>query len=256
MTEQNEFAIARLIQDLLDAVKRRAQATGAVLQEWVNLRQFASRQQPKSLRETQILARELVGFAENVSRLVSQLPQREDDGRAQTTPDQADNAHADHGQIENQGAMAIDDAMALLCSIGRTLATQDGADDPNGPFHATADPIYMVEVTRRVYGVDVSHYDPDGYETNDDGKDVPYVECRELVQGAVSLTRRGIDAFLESNRHNLLNPGVYVASLWRVDEMIALRQALMALARNPALCPECHNGAPGHKPDCSRAGDP
>jgi hypothetical protein len=108
----------------------------------------------------------------------------------------------------------------FLHRLGVLLRTQDGMDDPRGPSHATAHPIYMVQERERIYGIDSSHQDPDGYEEDEfTTGPVPYVERWVFVQGAVSLTREGIEAYLAVNRHNLRKPRIYVASMTRCREM-------------------------------------
>jgi len=141
--------------------------------------------------------------------------------------------------------MNREEAVAFLESLGRELKTQDGMDTPQGPTHATAWPVYMVEEKKRVYGIDPNFVDPDGYDpdlddaepsTWPDERGYPYMEERRFVQGAVSLTRSGIEAYIAANNHNMREPRVYVASANRVQSMRLLITALHALAA-PAAAP-------------------
>lgn len=126
----------------------------------------------------------------------------------------------------------------FLADLGLRLRTQDGMGSERGPSHATAHPVYMVQERERVYGIDTSHTDPDGYVLGDDDGDapvdlpveagervddaVPYINQWVFVQGAVALTRDGIEAYLAVNGHNLKEPRVWVGSMYRVEEMIRL----------------------------------
>jgi hypothetical protein len=47
----------------------------------------------------------------------------------------------------------------------------------------------------------------------------------EFVQGFY--TRRAANRYLEANKHNLCDPRIYVDSLYRNKEMIAIRKVLM-----------------------------
>jgi hypothetical protein len=132
---------------------------------------------------------------------------------------------------------------AFLANLGLEILFQDGGATKEGPTHATAHPVYMVEQKVTIYGIDTSHTDPDGYELLKDGESIGTVSRRpenladgvdavgfihrwELVQGAVAFTRKGIEAYLAANGHNLRHPRIFVASLHRVEEMIRLRRLL------------------------------
>lgn len=126
-----------------------------------------------------------------------------------------------------------------LKGISEAIKTQDN--------RITADPLFCVYEKRRIYGMDPDFTydgyewvnregtDREGYKTLEDAiKDgcdevkmekVYYVEVSEFVNA--HFTERGADQFIKINRHNLTNPYVYVTSLWRCEEMKAVRQLLM-----------------------------
>jgi hypothetical protein len=125
--------------------------------------------------------------------------------------------------------MSRDEAMEVLAAMGHQLRTQDGMDSRQGPEHATSWPVYQVEQKVRIFGVNPMDVDPDGYEQDEEGDQRPYIERYELVQGAVSLTRSGIEGYLAINGHNLREPRIYVGSMHRVLAMKDLIKALCAL---------------------------
>lgn len=134
-----------------------------------------------------------------------------------------------------------------LFALRTELQNQDNA--------ATADPLFCVFQEQRVYGVD-EDYQTDGYEwvgeddssvtaDDDEAKVLEKLldDGRELSIGGVTfqrvwykivprfvtacLTRKGAEAFIARDGHNLTNPYIYVESLHRNAEMIALRNHLM-----------------------------
>lgn len=134
-----------------------------------------------------------------------------------------------------------------LFAIRNELQTQDNA--------ITADPLFVVFQEERIYGVS-QDYQTNGYTwvgeddssvTADDDEakvlDKLLDDDRELSIGGVTyqrvwyrivprfvtacLTRNGAEAFIARNGHNLTKPYIYVESLHRNEEMIALREHLM-----------------------------
>ncbi len=134
-----------------------------------------------------------------------------------------------------------------LSKLRTELQTQDNA--------ITADPLFVVFQEERIYGVS-QDYQTNGYTwvgeddssvTADDDEakvlDKLLDEDRELSIGGVTfervwyrivprfvtacLTRKGAEAFIAWDGHNLTKPYIYVESLYRNDEMIALRNHLM-----------------------------
>ena len=134
-----------------------------------------------------------------------------------------------------------------LDALSTELRTQDNA--------ITDDPLFVVFQEERIYGVS-PNYQTNGFTwvgvddssvTADDDEakvlDKLYDEDRELSIGGViyqrvwyrivprfvtaCLTRKGAQSYLDRNAHNLTNPYVYVDSLHRNAEMIALRNHLM-----------------------------
>jgi len=134
-----------------------------------------------------------------------------------------------------------------LSALKTELQTQDNA--------ITADPLFAVFQEERIYGVS-QDYQTNGYTwvgeddssvTADDDEakvlDKLLDDDRELSIGGVTyqrvwyrivprfvtacLTRNGAEAFIARNGHNLTKPYIYVESLHRNEEMIALRNHLM-----------------------------
>lgn len=134
-----------------------------------------------------------------------------------------------------------------LAALSAELRTQDNA--------ITADPLFVVFQEERIYGVS-QDYQTDGYEwvgeddssvtaDDDEAKVLEKLldDGRELSIGGVTfqrvwykimprfvtacLTRKGAEDYIARNGHNLTNPYIYVESLHRNAEMIALREHLM-----------------------------
>ena len=127
-----------------------------------------------------------------------------------------------------------------LRSIGAQIRTQDNC--------CTVDPIFQVRGLRRIYGMD-PQYGGDDFEwilTMDDfmvtdppeNEDEPpegteklyYITVEEVLCSC--FTRAGCEEHLRRNRHNYSRYDrvwIYVDSLWRNPEMIAIRNALIAL---------------------------
>ena len=57
-----------------------------------------------------------------------------------------------------------------------------------------------------------------------------YVERWEFVTGCFS--RAGAQAYIDANNHNLREPRIYAATLYRNREMIAIREALLEIAQD------------------------
>lgn len=112
-----------------------------------------------------------------------------------------------------------------LVSIGERLRTQDN--------RITADPIFLVQQQRRVYGVD-HHYTDDFEEI--DGETVGYKTIWEFV--TCCFTEAAADRYIAENAHNLTDPRTYVASAYRNREWIAVRAMLMT--QPPAAHPSTH----------------
>ena len=137
-----------------------------------------------------------------------------------------------------------------LSKLRTELQTQDNA--------ITADPLFVVFQEERIFGVS-QDYQTDGYTwvgeddsavTADDDEakvlDKLLDDDRELSIGGVTyqrvwyrivprfvtacLTRKGAEDYIARNGHNLTRPYIYVESLHRNEEMIALRNHLMETA--------------------------
>lgn len=134
-----------------------------------------------------------------------------------------------------------------LSKLRTELQTQDNA--------ITADPLFVVFQEERIYGVS-QDYQTDGYTwvgeddssvtaDDDEAKVLEKLldDGRELSIGGVTFqrvwykivprfvtacfTRKGAENYIARNGHNLTRPYIYVESLYRNDEMIALREHLM-----------------------------
>ena len=117
-----------------------------------------------------------------------------------------------------------------LSKLRTELQTQDNA--------ITADPLFCVFQKQRIYGLDSDHAEHFTWLSPDDGdgrretdEDSPgaervgYVDVDLFVTAC--LTRRAAKDFIERNSHRLSKSFVYVESLHRNEEMIALRNHLM-----------------------------
>ncbi len=134
-----------------------------------------------------------------------------------------------------------------LAALRTELQTQDNA--------ITADPLFVVFQEERIYGVSQDYQnngftwvgEDDSLVTADDDEakvlDKLLDEYRELSISGVTyqrvwyrivprfvtacLTRKGAEDYIARNGHNLTNPYIYVESLYRNEEMIALCEHLM-----------------------------
>ena len=136
-----------------------------------------------------------------------------------------------------------------LAALSTELRTQDNA--------CTAEPIFVVYDKQRVYGLDSDHAEhycwlyPDRGDGRSEvtdhqkvarlnhleslGKEpaiagveytrIGYVDVDRFI--TCCLTRKAATEFIERNSHRLRKPFVYVESLHRNDEMIAIRNHLM-----------------------------
>ena len=135
-----------------------------------------------------------------------------------------------------------------LAALREELRTQDNA--------CTADPLFVVFQEERIYGVS-QDYQTNGYTwvgeddssvaaDDDEAKvlDQLLADDRELSIGGVTFervwyrivprfvtacfTRKGAEDYMARNGHNLTKPYIYVESMYRNEEMIALRNHLMS----------------------------
>ncbi len=132
-----------------------------------------------------------------------------------------------------------------LEEIGQRIISQDNRH--------TSQPIYIIFQVERIYGLDPNYADKpiwmhqDGEEANEgetktceehyektgDELDgwyrTDYVDRDRFVTAC--FTEEGAKTYLEKNGHNLKKPHIYVDTLWRNDEMIAVREFIMGLAQ-------------------------
>lgn len=134
--------------------------------------------------------------------------------------------------------------MTFVETMAERLKTQDNL--------CTADPIFLVQQRRRIYGLDPDYSDKvvwmsDGYEVEEEeakkyeetyknGDDTPedairtsYEDTWEFV--SCFLTRQGAEDFIANQKHNLTDPRVYVDSAHRNSEWKALRAHFMDVAK-------------------------
>jgi len=127
-----------------------------------------------------------------------------------------------------------------LVAIAKRMKGQDN--------RITANPIFLVQQQRRVYGIMRGRTDNfvwlhDGREYTDEEKDKYIEECEpggegwehvgyidEWVFVQPFFSNKGAEAYVASNRHNLNNPRVYVDSAYRNKEWQAVREVLIDLA--------------------------
>lgn len=117
-----------------------------------------------------------------------------------------------------------------LSALRTELQTQDNA--------CTEHPLFCVFQKQRIYGLDSDHAEHFTWLSPDDGdgrretdEDAPgaervgYVDVDRFVTAC--LTRKAALAFIARQSHRLRDPFLYVTSLHRNKEMIALREHLM-----------------------------
>lgn len=142
--------------------------------------------------------------------------------------------------------------MADLKTISENLKTQDN--------RCTADPIFVVQGRRRVYGFDTQYsediawYDDDGCAASDEeakGLEEAYDSTGDEPEGWIRtaykdfweniqpfFTEAGAKRYLEVNGHNLRRfeeVRIYVDSAWRNEEWQFVREMLMK--GEPSACP-------------------
>lgn len=136
---------------------------------------------------------------------------------------------------------------AFLREMADQLRTQDNL--------ATSQPLYCVMVKDRVYGMSSDYTDKYAW-LDDEGNEAPgdavesledadlvglatcidgveyernhYIERDRFI--TVSLTRAGAEEHLRINGHNLPGAHIYVTSLYRTPDMIALREWILSLS--------------------------
>jgi hypothetical protein len=136
----------------------------------------------------------------------------------------------------------------IIQAIADELKTQDN--------RSTAEPIYVVQQQRRVYGFDPDYTDgtgivwlngPDCCEADEkervelnaeyertgecpvDWMRTCYQDTWEFVQPFFTL--KGAESFIEENAHRLTDPRVYVDSAYRNKEWMAIRELLKTVAK-------------------------
>lgn len=124
--------------------------------------------------------------------------------------------------------------------IGKEMLTQDNA--------ITAEPIFLVQQTHRVYGIELDRVDDNVVWLDGDGDEVDPDELREKagkfpdtwrkvgflemkVYVQPFFTRAAAEAFIAANRINLFEPTIYVDSGHRNPEWKAVRKSLMCMGK-------------------------
>lgn len=105
--------------------------------------------------------------------------------------------------------------------IANRIRTQDN--------RGTSDPLFCVYEHERIYGVDPEyHHDVEIVNIwNDEGDimtRVAYIERKTFVNA--HFTQSSAQKYIDENSHNLTKPFVYVSSMYRCPEMIAIRKWL------------------------------
>jgi hypothetical protein len=116
----------------------------------------------------------------------------------------------------------------ILKQMGHEVRTQDN--------RITAEPIFVVQQKRRIYGMDpelgvsFEYLNSSGDvtdETDPDGERTAYIDIWEMVQPF--FTCKGAEHYIEENRHHMTEPRIYVESAYRNKEWIAIREWLKTL---------------------------
>ena len=102
-----------------------------------------------------------------------------------------------------------------FAKIAHEINTQDN--------RATEDPLFCVFEKERIYGLHGDYSDRFEYD-KETGEKVYYVERDKFVNA--HFTEAAAKEHIRINGHNLKSPFVYVTSMWRCPEMIAIRKAL------------------------------
>ena len=139
--------------------------------------------------------------------------------------------------------------LSALAAIGERLRTQDNC--------GTADPIFQVRGLRRIYGMDPDYADERVWIYTEDGAieiDPPddpenpgefvietgYIDIWDVL--AVAFTKEGCEEHLRLNghryRHGYKKVKIYADYICRCPEMLAIREALMALPGDSVPPPE------------------
>ena len=139
--------------------------------------------------------------------------------------------------------------MRSLADIGRDIAAQDN--------RMTSLPIFIVQVKKRIYGLDYDfHEDAKGVWLDGDGNEVPDKDAEEYEKqykesGRIRVgndfvralyidiwetvmpffTEVGAKAYIACNGRNLREPRIYVESGYRNKEWEDVRDHLMALGQ-------------------------
>ena len=129
-----------------------------------------------------------------------------------------------------------------LAHFGTLLRTQNN--------RATAHPMFLVQQRRRMLGVDLDRTEDYVWlDSSDDYSEADYLQAVGLDERekngqdtgswcktgciyywefvTVCFTEQAAEAYVKMNAHNLYRPRIYVASAYRNDEFIAVRQMLM-----------------------------
>lgn len=104
-----------------------------------------------------------------------------------------------------------------LQQIAHELKTQDNL--------ATQEPLFCVFQKLKIYGIDPDYHTNIKSEEGADGDVLLYVEVDSFVNA--HFTRKAAQKYIDSNKHNLRKPFVFVISLYRCDEMIEIRHFLL-----------------------------
>lgn len=87
----------------------------------------------------------------------------------------------------------------------------------------TQDPLFCVFQKHQIYGVEPDCHDIE-FEVDEEGNEHSYIEVDEFVNA--HFTEKSAEYHIKINGHNLRKPFIYVTSLYRCPEMIAIRNAL------------------------------
>ena len=151
--------------------------------------------------------------------------------------------------------------------IGARIVEDNRVND-----HCTADPIFVVQQKKRIYGMDPSIDDIESFWSPEDDlfeveesaefekrfqedgfepagyRRICYIDTWEFVQPF--FTKAAAERYIEENRHRMKDPRVYVDSAYRNKEWQAVRSLLPSMAKALELAKTVERNCPcGARPE-------
>ena len=108
--------------------------------------------------------------------------------------------------------------MIVLKDIGSEMVKQDN--------RSTQYPLYVVQEDERRMPTLVE--DADGYETDEDGDKIPYIDKPKIaLEPGVFFTAKACQEHIDENSYHYTNPRVYAIAAWRNPEVQTIMQSLI-----------------------------